>query len=161
LIEPCLSCPIAPEELASIYEIGFSQAVVHNDNLMRRMDDIRAGSNGYCEPTVEIPRTIAKDHNPPIQDKNVVIPEKNVTPAFVPRPETRWGVFVMGTGDFVNVGNEDDNYLKKQRVPPDVAESTRILQGHLTEIEKENAYVAQTRALPPRSIRQVDETAHT
>jgi outer membrane autotransporter protein len=113
-IQPLANLPhdydlIAPEELASIYEIGFSQAVVHNDNLMRRMDDIRAGSNGYSGPIVEVPRMDAKDYNAPIQDKNVVIPDKNVAPAFVPCPENRWGVFTTGTGDFVNVGNEDDN----------------------------------------------------
>ena len=39
---------IAPEELAAIYEVGFSQAMVQNNNLERRMDDIRAGSNGFC-----------------------------------------------------------------------------------------------------------------
>jgi outer membrane autotransporter protein len=115
-MEPVANLPhdfdlIAPEELASIYEIGFSQAVVHNDNLMRRMDEIRAGSNGYCGPTVEVPTMTGKDYNPPIQDKNVVIPDKNVasTPVFLPCPENRWGVFVTGTGDFVNVGDEDKN----------------------------------------------------
>jgi hypothetical protein len=32
------------------------------------------------------------------------------------------------------------DHLKKQQVPPDLAESIRIIEGHLTEIEKENAY---------------------
>ncbi len=100
---------IAPEELAAIYEIGFSQAVVQNNSMMRRMDDIRAGSNGYCGPVVEVPRTDAKDYNPPIQDKNVAIPDKNVASPFIPCAENRWGVFVTGSGDFANVGNRDDN----------------------------------------------------
>ena len=96
---------IAPEELASIYEIGFSQAVVQNMNLMHRMDDIRAGSTGYSGPVVEIPT--GKDEAP-ISDKNVVV-DKNPVPAFVPCPENRWGVFAIGSGDFVNVDNDDDN----------------------------------------------------
>jgi outer membrane autotransporter protein len=35
--------------------------------------------------------------------------DKNPTPAFVPTPENPWGVFATGSGDFVNVGNNDDN----------------------------------------------------
>jgi len=38
---------IAPEELAGIYELGFSLANVQALNLQRRMDDIRGGSNGF------------------------------------------------------------------------------------------------------------------
>ena len=91
---------IAPEELAAIYEISFSQATVQNNNLMRRMDDIHAGSNGYCGPVVEI--------NPPIEEgKNVV--SKNVAPAFVPSPDNRWGIFITGGSDYVVVDNNDDN----------------------------------------------------
>lgn len=99
---------IAPEELSAIYEIGFSQAVVHNDNLIRRMDDIRAGSNGYCGPVVETSPMAGKDYNPPIQDKNIAIPDKNVAPAFVSCPENHWGVFATGSGDFVNVDGDEN-----------------------------------------------------
>ncbi len=112
--EPLANLPrdydlIAPEEFAAIYEIGFSQTVVQNNNLQRRMDDIRAGSNGYCGPIVEAPRMDAKDYNPPIQDKNVVTQDKNVASPVTPCPENRWGVFVTGTGDFASVGHEDSN----------------------------------------------------
>jgi hypothetical protein len=31
------------------------------------------------------------------------------------------------------------DHLKKQQVPPDVAESMKIVEGHLEEIEKEYA----------------------
>jgi hypothetical protein len=49
--EPLANLPhdydlIAPEELSSIYEMGFSQATIQSLNLQRRMDDIRAGSTG-------------------------------------------------------------------------------------------------------------------
>lgn len=88
---------IAPEELAAIYEISFSQATVRNSNLQRRMDDIRAGSNGYCGPVAEIN---------PVEDKNVA---KNVVPAFAPSPDNRWGIFINGGGDFVVVGDDDAN----------------------------------------------------
>ncbi len=90
---------IAPEELTAIYEIGFSQAIAQADDLERRMDDIRAGSNGFCAtglaPQGYTKESEGKDKNPP--------------PAFVPAPENRWGIFVTGSGDFVHVGNDDDN----------------------------------------------------
>ena len=96
---------IAPEELASIYEIGFSQAVVTNMNLQHRMDDIRAGSTGFCGNGYQARETrgYSKD-----SDGSVALNE-NPTPAFVPSPENRWGFFVTGSGDFVNVGNHDIN----------------------------------------------------
>ncbi len=99
---------IAPDELASIYDIGFSQAVVYNENLMRRMDDIRAGTNGYCGPVVEIPT--GKDANPPIQDKNVIA-DKNAVPttSVLPPEECKWNVFATGFGDFASINDDDDN----------------------------------------------------
>jgi autotransporter-associated beta strand protein len=96
---------IAPEELASIYEIGFSQAVVQNMNLQHRMDDIRAGSNGFCGNGYQVQQTGGYSKG---SDGKVAL-DKNPAPAFVPAPDNRWGVFVSGSGDFVNVGNDDSN----------------------------------------------------
>lgn len=96
---------IAPEELASIYEIAFSQAVVTNNNLQHRMDDIRAGSTGFCANGYQARET--GGYSKGADGKSTL--DKNPTPAFVPTPENRWGVFVTGSGDFVNVGNHDDN----------------------------------------------------
>lgn len=98
---------IAPEELASIYEIGFSQAVVQNNNLQRRMDDIRAGSNGFCANGFT-PQVSGKDYTKE-SDGKVSLPDKNTRDVYTPAPDNRWGVFVTGTGDFVNVGNDDFN----------------------------------------------------
>lgn len=99
---------IAPEELAAIYDIGFAQAVVMNENLMRRMDDIRAGANGFCGPVVEIPT--GKDANPPINDKNVIADKNAVsTTTVLPPEECKWNVFATGSGDFANVNDDDEN----------------------------------------------------
>ena len=98
---------IAPEELASIYEIGFSQAVVQNDNLQRRMDDIRAGSNGFCANGF-VPQVSGKDYTKDSDGKGS-LPDKSTRDVYTPAPDNRWGVFVTGTGDFVNVGNDDSN----------------------------------------------------
>jgi outer membrane autotransporter protein len=97
---------IAPEELTSIYEIGFSQAIVQSMNLQRRMDDIRAGSTGFCAAGYA-PTTVGPGYSKESDGKAVL--DKNPPPAFVPAPENRWGVFVTGTGEFVNVSEEDFN----------------------------------------------------
>ena len=112
VLEPLGSLPhdydlIAPEELASIYEIGFSQAVVQNDNLQRRMDDIRAGSNGFCANGF-VPQVSGKDYSKDSDGKGS-LPDKSTRDVYTPAPDNRWGVFVTGTGDFVNVGNDDSN----------------------------------------------------
>ena len=96
---------IAPEELASIYEIGFSQAVVSNMNLQHRMDDIRAGSTGFCANGYQARETSGYSK----ESDGTVALDKNPTPAFAPSPENRWGFFVTGSGDFVNVGDHDIN----------------------------------------------------
>jgi outer membrane autotransporter protein len=96
---------IAPEELASIYEMGFTQARMQGVNLMQRMDDIRAGSTGFCSSVaMEMPTPgYSKESN----GKEVI--NKNPAPAFVPTPENRWGIWATGSGQFVNVSNDDDN----------------------------------------------------
>src|ERR1700720_1112778 len=97
---------IAPEELASIFEIKFALDTLEGTNLMQRMDDIRAGSNGFCAAGYA-PQVISQGYSKDSNGKAVL--DKNPAPAFVPAPENRWGIFVTGKGDYVNVGNEDDN----------------------------------------------------
>jgi outer membrane autotransporter protein len=96
---------IAPEELASLYEISISQAVVQNNNLQRRMDDIRAGSNGFCAEGFQVRET--QGFSKGTDGKTVI--DKNPAPYMQPAPDNRWGVFVTGFGEFVDVGNEDFN----------------------------------------------------
>ncbi|HJX25959.1 MAG TPA: autotransporter domain-containing protein [Chthoniobacterales bacterium] len=99
---------IAPEELAAIYEIGFSQAVVQNNNLQRRMDDIRAGSNGFCANNF-VAHTSGKEDVSKGADGKVVLPSKDGPEVYIPTENNRWGVFINGSGDFVNVNNNDLN----------------------------------------------------
>ena len=96
---------IAPEELASIYEVGFSQSMITNMNLQHRMDDIRAGSTGFCGNGYQAQETggYSKD-----SDGRVAVTTHS-TSAFVPSPENRWGIFATGSGDFVNVNDHDTN----------------------------------------------------
>jgi hypothetical protein len=110
--EPLANLPhdfdlIAPEEFAALYELPISNAVIRNTNLQQRMDDIRAGSTGFCAagfaPQISGKETYSKDSS------GKATLEKNPAPAFVPTPENRWGIWVTGRGEYVDVGNDDDN----------------------------------------------------
>jgi outer membrane autotransporter protein len=97
---------IAPEELASIYEIKFALDTLQGANLIQRMDDIRAGSNGFCAAGYA-PQVTSQGYSKDFDGKTVL--DENPAPAFVPAPENRWGVFVTGSGEYVKVGDEDAN----------------------------------------------------
>jgi T5SS/PEP-CTERM-associated repeat protein/autotransporter-associated beta strand protein len=98
---------IAPEELASIYEIGFSQVTVQNLNLQRRMEEIRAGSTGFSASGFNM-HGDGRDNS---DGKTSIYNTSSEKPAplFNPSPENRWGMFVTGSGEFVSTGNEDAN----------------------------------------------------
>lgn len=97
---------IAPEELASIYEIKFALDTMQGTNLIQRMDDIRAGSNGFCA-VAYAPQVTTQGYSKTFDGKAVL--DKNPAPAFVQAPENRWGIFVTGSGEYVKVGDEDAN----------------------------------------------------
>lgn len=96
---------IAPEELASMYEISFSQSFVQNMNLQHRLDDVRAGSTGFSSNGYSM-NTSGTDVTK--EDGKVVAPTAS-RDVMVPGPDNRWGVWVTGSGNFVDVGNNDDN----------------------------------------------------
>jgi autotransporter-associated beta strand protein len=98
---------IAPEELTSIYEIGFSQAMIQNLNLQRRMDEIRAGSTGFSASGFNVSGN-RKDYSDGKTSIYSASPDK-LAPIFNPSADNRWGMFVTGAGEFVTTGNEDGN----------------------------------------------------
>lgn len=108
---PAVSTPtmrlIAPEELASIYEIKFALDTMQGTNLMQRMDDIRAGSTGFCA-TGYVPQETNQGYSKD-SDGKVVLPDRNPAPAFLQAPENRWGFFVTGSGAYVKIGDDDRN----------------------------------------------------
>lgn len=88
-----------PEELSAIYQIGFSQATVQALNLQRRMDDIRAGSHGFCDNVTVMPT--GKDMS---GGKGPSDGKTASTSEVVPQaPENKWGVFVNGTGQVIDI----------------------------------------------------------
>lgn len=97
---------IAPEELTSVFTIGTALANVQTANLQRRTGDIRAGSHGFSASG------FATAGSGPLYSGGVAGPNgsydgkeskevKNVVPA-----EDRWGVFITGIGEWVNVDGD-------------------------------------------------------
>src|SRR6267143_664936 len=95
-----------PEELSAIYQIGFSQATVQALNLQRRMDDIRAGSRGFCGNVTVMPS--GKDMSGgkgPSDGKTALLPTPTSEPV-PPAPENKWGMFVTGVGEVIDVNDD-------------------------------------------------------
>ena len=102
---------IAPEELASIFEIGFSYANIQHTNIQRRTDDLRSGASGFSAGGLAMQGS-GPGYSGPIrfrtgaagptgyegkeskEDKTVYAPE-----------DYRWGTFLTGVGEWVEVGN--------------------------------------------------------
>jgi outer membrane autotransporter protein len=96
---------IAPEALASIFNAGISLANVQTANLTRRMEDVRAGSNGFSSSGFTLNGgglTLGGGL------AGVTGPEGKSGPSVMaPTPENRWGVWVTGIGEFANVDSNN------------------------------------------------------
>jgi outer membrane autotransporter protein len=93
------------EELTSIFEISFSGVNTQRFNLEDRLAEIQRGSTGFVSNLPAAPA--------PYGGKTSVAEEKSMVekqPVLQPGPQNRWGVWVIGWGDFVNVN--DDNFAR-------------------------------------------------
>lgn len=104
---------IAPEELTALFAISTSYAQVQGLNLQRRTDDIRSGASGFSAANLAINGSgpsysgslgittgvAGPNGNDGKESKEV----KEVAPR-----EKRWGVFLSGTGEWVNVSGTDN-----------------------------------------------------
>jgi autotransporter-associated beta strand protein len=102
---------IAPEELASIYEIAVSQTKIQTANLQRRLEDVRAGSNGFSAAGLAMNGNF-QGYSGPAGDGGLLQAQgpdgkddKSGKMALTPTPDNRWGIFVTGTGEWANVGD--------------------------------------------------------
>ena len=99
---------IAPEELASIFNLGVSLAGVQNTNLQRRMDDLRSGSNGFSAAGFAMSGS-QPSYSGGFGLAGAAGPEGKLGKTIIaPAPDNRWGVFVTGLGEFVNVDSTDN-----------------------------------------------------
>jgi len=104
---------ISPEELTSIFTIGVAYAQVQSLNLQRRTDDIRSGSNGFSAGGLAINGNgpsfsgglgiTTGVAGPSGSDGKESKEVKSIVPA-----ESRWGAFLSGTGEWVNVSGTDN-----------------------------------------------------
>ncbi len=103
-----LSLPISlfdptAEQLTSLYEISFSGDNMQRFNLEERLAEIRQGSTGFASnlnpPAPYQSNNTSEDGS----GKSVIEKQSALTAA----PGNRWGVWVNGWGDFVNVSNDD------------------------------------------------------
>lgn len=96
---------IAPEELTSMYNIGFSVENVQADNLNRRMNNVRAGSTGFSAAGFTMNGVT------PTYSNGLAGPTgaegKTGPSVMAPVPENRWGVFATGLGEFTHVDGTD------------------------------------------------------
>ncbi|HEY3899211.1 MAG TPA: autotransporter domain-containing protein [Chthoniobacter sp.] len=104
---------ISPEELTSIFTASIAYAQEQSLNLQRRTEDIRSGASGFSAANLaingdnpfysggfDITTGVA---GPNGSDGKEVKETKEVTPA-----ENRWGTFLSGTGEWVNVSGTDN-----------------------------------------------------
>ncbi len=103
---------IAPDELASIYHIGMALANVQSTNLQRRTADLRSGASGFAASGYSTGAPIYRDgyesgntsawqgaHGPTGS-------EGKGSKDFVPPAENRWGAFLTGVGEWVDVDGD-------------------------------------------------------
>ena len=96
---------IAPEELTSVFTIGTSLAQVQAINVQRRTADLRSGSNGFSAAGLAMSGSAPNFSG----GLGVTGPAghdgKESKAVFAPAPDNRWGVFLTGVGEWVNVGD--------------------------------------------------------
>ena len=104
--EPLANLPaafqkISPDGLTAFYEIGFSNANIQRLTLESRLDDIHNGSTGF--------NSNMKVNGATVNDQSGTDGKSSkgvVEPVLQPEPQNRWGVWVTGFGDFVNVDGD-------------------------------------------------------
>ena len=94
---------ISPDGLTAIYEISFSNANIQRLNLEDRLDDIRNGSNGFASNMKVNGATVNLEDRADADGKSS---KAVVEPILQHAPGNRWGVWVTGFGDFVNVDGD-------------------------------------------------------
>src|SRR5580704_7080217 len=106
--EPVTNLPgdldkISPDALTAFYEISFSNANIQKLNLEGRMDDLHNGSTGFSSNMKVNGATVNLENRADAEGKSS---KAVVEPILQHAPENRWGVWVTGFGDFVNVDGD-------------------------------------------------------
>jgi outer membrane autotransporter protein len=98
---------ISPDALTAFYEISFSNANIQRLTLEGRLDDLRIGSNGFSSNMKLNGAAVNLEDKATADGKSSKSPVEQV---LQPGPENRWGVWVTGFGDFVNVDGDFNSH---------------------------------------------------
>jgi outer membrane autotransporter protein len=109
--EPLANLPnafqqISPDGLTAFYEISFSNSNIQRLNLEGRLDDLHNGSNGFSS-NMKVNGATVNVEPPAGADGKTA--KSVVEPVLQPGPQNRWGVWVTGFGDFVNVDGDGNS----------------------------------------------------
>jgi outer membrane autotransporter protein len=96
---------ISPDSLSALYEISFSAANVQQANLENRFAEVRNGSTGFSSSlsVSNPPGTVVEDKD----GKTAIEPRNDV---LAPSPENKWGLWISGSGQFVNVSGDGNGH---------------------------------------------------
>ena len=92
---------IAPEEMASIFNLSAALANVQTANLERRMDDLRAGASGFSAAGFAMSGSAGTTSG----GFGPAGPAGKGGKMMAPAADNRWGVFVTGVGEFAKIGD--------------------------------------------------------
>jgi subtilase-type serine protease len=106
--EPVTALPddlgkISPDGLTSFYEVPFSNANIQKMTLESRLDDIHEGTSGFSSNMKVNSATVNFQDRADADGKSS---KAIVEPILQRLPENRWGVWVTGFGDFVDVDGD-------------------------------------------------------
>jgi outer membrane autotransporter protein len=97
---------ISPEGLTSFYEISFSGANIQKLNLEGRLDDISNGSSGFSSNVKITGGSLASPEGKSTVDEKYS--KNTLQPVLQNAPGNRWGVWITGFGDFVDVDSDSN-----------------------------------------------------
>jgi outer membrane autotransporter protein len=90
------------EQLTSIYEMGISGAQMQRYTLNDRMFQIQQGMTGFVSNIAPVSLPTKENEGKGEEGK------KELPPAYQPTPENRWGIWISGYGNWVDVNSTDD-----------------------------------------------------
>jgi T5SS/PEP-CTERM-associated repeat protein/autotransporter-associated beta strand protein len=97
---------IAPEELTSIFTISTSLANVQGLNLQRRTDDLRSGASGFSASGLAMQGTGPGYSGSWTGAAGPSGKESKEVKEVAPLDEKKWGVFLTGVGEWVDVSGD-------------------------------------------------------
>jgi len=113
-LEPLAKLPhdydlIAPDELTAVFDVGRSFTEVETGNIEHRLRDLREGNgSGFSARDFNV-QTIKVSANGSAAANALINPKPGdgkEADMFTPGPDNRWGVFISGTAESLDIGSD-------------------------------------------------------